>query len=367
MDRRGEMPPPPQTVTSAPWAKQSIGSMPLPMAPTRAPWARPTADQTVAMDEERPSGSGQAGATDVNGKAVQAHKAITSRADIDRFLNSEAGKDFMAFISALNDSVRGKVLSDPCAISPACHSLLEVLTELDNWISEFPPAQHQARYGNPAYRIWHARLTEESQRLIQKVLPENMPATMELAGYLCDSFGNATRIDYGTGHETTFVALLYCLSKLGVFAAEDRQALVTHVFLAYLQLMRRLQTTYWLEPAGSHGVWGLDDYCFMPFLWGSAQLIGSRSVRPDSIHDPKLLNMHAGEYLYMEAIHFITRVKKGPMGEHSPMLTDISAVPTWEKINSGMLKMYRAEVLEKVPIMQHFLFGSIIRFPASKR
>ena len=35
----------------------------------------------------------------------------------------------------------------------------------------------------------------------------------ELASYFADSFGNATRIDYGTGHETTFVALLYCLVR----------------------------------------------------------------------------------------------------------------------------------------------------------
>lgn len=52
-------------------------------------------------------------------------------------------------------------------------------------------------------------------------------------------------------------------------------------------------------------------------------------------------------------------MKKGPFYEHSPTLYDISAVPYWGKINKGMVKMYKAEVLGKFPVIQHFPIGKV--------
>ena len=36
-------------------------------------------------------------------------------------------------------------------------------------------------------------------------------------------------------------------------------------------------------------MWGLDDYCFLPFYFGSSQLLSHDSVRPNSIHRDDVL------------------------------------------------------------------------------
>jgi len=44
------------------------------------------------------------------------------------------------------------------------------------------------------------------------------------------------------------------------------------------------------------------------------------------------------------------------------MLDDISRTLTsWEKVSSGMLKLFQGEVLDKRPVVQHFEFGEIFQ------
>lgn len=289
-------------------------------------------------------------------------KQIQSSDDILRFHSSFSGQNFLGFVASLCQSVRGRKISDPCHLSPTLSAILAILDTLIDFIDSIPPLQQSSRYGNYAYRSWHDRMLASSEEFMIRIGDAAAAATIELAPYFSDSFGNYSRIDYGTGHETNFMAWLYCLARLGVIREQDYQSVVCRVFVKYLDLMRRLQLDYCLEPAGSHGVWGLDDYHFLPFVFGSAQLVGHKYMKPKSIHNQDILDNFAHEYLYLSGIVFIKKMKKGPFAEHSPLLDDISGVAKWEKVNSGLLKMYRAEVLEKVPVMQHFLFGSLIKW-----
>ncbi|TPX49462.1 hypothetical protein SeMB42_g01579 [Synchytrium endobioticum] len=292
-------------------------------------------------------------------------RQILTKDDLDRFHASATCRHLQDFLWRLNDSVREKSLLSETIQSVATVTLLEILDTLDSWISEIHPAtETKSRFGNPSFQIWFDRLADNVENQTAQIVTIHN-AVPEVATYLLHSFGDRKRIDYGTGHELSFIAFLYCLEKLGYLSPHDYPALLLNVFWRYIRVMRSLQLAYWLEPAGSHGVWGLDDYHFLPFMFGSSQLINHKYIRPKSIHDPDLVDEYSKHYMYLACIKFINSVKTVSLRWHSPMLDDISGVKTWSKVNEGMIKMYKAEVFGKLPIMQHFRFGSLIAFEGS--
>ncbi|CAK7262601.1 Serine/threonine-protein phosphatase 2A activator 1 [Sporothrix epigloea] len=359
-------------------------------------------------------------------------KCINDGPDVSRFLVSKAYRDIGIFIMQLNHALCPRRItentaggsSSSVAVSasntttftlqspkrsgdpPSVKRLQALLARITAFIDEAPPDPGPRRFGNVSFRVWQKLLAERVEKgLLEEYITiggynlseegaaarDNgeesegpVSAMDEVKAYFLGSFGSAQRLDYGTGHELSFLAFLGCLWKLRVFADGDvgadgeavERSLVFGVLEPYFVVVRKLILTYTLEPAGSHGVWGLDDHAFLPYIFGSAQLTrpidalgaepmpqeGSapRAPKPSDIMNPETVEVQRQLNLYFSAIGFINDVKKGPFWEHSPILFDVSGIRDgWGKINKGMIKMFNAEVLSKFPVVQHFVFGSL--------
>lgn len=292
-------------------------------------------------------------------------RRILSKKDHDLFVAAPAYNLILAFVFGLSDAVVDKPISatKDSDLSPAVQTINALLDEASELVKQSPPdEQGGSRFGNKRFRDFLDNVKERAPSWHKKLgIKDEGDAIAEAVTYLGQSFGNRMRIDYGSGHELNFLMWLLCLYQLGVVTKSDFAALVLRVFVKYLQVMRLVQSTYYLEPAGSHGVWGLDDYQFLPFLFGASQLLHHPFITPLAIHQQLTIEEFGHDYLYLDQVNFVnsTKTVQG-LRWHSPMLDDISAAKSWSKVEGGMRRMFVAEVLNKLPVMQHFLFGSLI-------
>lgn len=169
-------------------------------------------------------------------------KRINDGDDVSFFLASRAYTDIMTFILQLNASmfprriadtdtgtekIKQWKLQDPDVQYPSVvQNLAVLLRKLGDVIDEAPPDPGPRRFGNISFRKWHQIVEERIPSLLDEHLPAqvlalnsttHVSAKAEIQVYLLGSFGSSQRLDYGTGHELSFLAFLGCLWKLGAF------------------------------------------------------------------------------------------------------------------------------------------------------
>lgn len=191
-------------------------------------------------------------------------KKINEGQDVPAFLTSKAYCDIITFILQLNYAMFPSYISSSAAslgnsqtwelntsiivFSNTVNRLRNLLADIENIIDETPPDPGPRRFGNISFRKWAECVEGRSKILLECHLPTDILRVRvtsetdphdELASYLLGSFGSSQRLDYGTGHELSFLAFLGGIWKLGGFGeskspGDEERGIVVGVIEPYV-------------------------------------------------------------------------------------------------------------------------------------
>jgi serine/threonine-protein phosphatase 2A activator len=122
--------------------------------------------------------------------------------------------------------------SDAVQFSAPVRQLQRLLSKLEDIVQEVPPDTGPRRFGNISFRRWHEVLTSRASEFLRECLPaelldrcsptgQGVTAEAELKAYFLGSWGSGQRLDYGTGHELSFLAFLGAIWKLNGFPQSE--------------------------------------------------------------------------------------------------------------------------------------------------
>lgn len=144
-------------------------------------------------------------------------RRILSPRDHALFLQSPTYHLLSSFVFSLSDAVRdcpASAIKDE-EIGPTARAVLRVLDGVEGVLRRCPPEdQGGSRFGNKGFRRFLDALAEECEEWHEAVGVQGSDAIDEVSTYLMNSFGNGTRIDYGSGHELNFIVWLYVVNPI---------------------------------------------------------------------------------------------------------------------------------------------------------
>lgn len=280
---------------------------------------------------------------------------INSENFFETWKSSCAYKDISRVLETLIFSVKSTPRVQKTPKNKIILKILDIFHKILNVMNEIE-VSHERTFGDKSFQVWLEKIEKMKDDLFSGVINNE-----EAIYYFLNSFGNSSRVDFGTGHELNFLAFVVCLFKLGVVNEGDSQDIVFCLFWEYWNCFISLQNKFHLPPAGSNGSWGVDDYVILPFVFGSSQLIGNKIITPNNIIDKNLSTIHKDEYSYCKWIAYLYDSKKGNLEINSRVLYSLSSISDFQKIYNGMINLFYGEVMNKYVIFQQFKFGKLLK------
>jgi len=174
-------------------------------------------------------------------------KKIHDGEDVQTWLTTRAYVDIMTFLPQLNIAMfpvdgassttpgPSRTVSATEITSLSVLSLQVLIRKVESYIKEAPPDPGPTRFGNKSFRTWYGLVESRLPDLLSEHLPQSVidleedsdsevSAATELKSYLLGSFGSSERLDYGTGHELSFLAFIGGIWKLGGFPSSEARS-----------------------------------------------------------------------------------------------------------------------------------------------
>ncbi|GAA5851970.1 hypothetical protein JCM3766R1_003038 [Sporobolomyces carnicolor] len=242
-----------------------------------------------------------------------------------------------------------------------------------------PVSEHDKK---EAFTLFRAKLAQEVTQLHLEILPSLSRADAvipEVSFHLVRAFGSLARLDYGTGHELSFLLYLVALRRISVLRDDDDDSkrIVDDVWPRYWRVTDRIRDTFELAIAGRRGVWKKKeredaDHPERVYFDQGASEARAHPSRSKSNTSLSNLNVSSSTTLHLlRSIFSRRRRRRGPSPSSSqvPSLSSSSSSSSSKpRPNSefdelcDLIKLYDKTVLTSLPALLHLRFGSILPF-----
>ncbi|XP_017037504.1 serine/threonine-protein phosphatase 2A activator [Drosophila kikkawai] len=301
---------------------------------------------------------------------------IQSTLDIDVWRSSEAFYNLISYLNDVSTEVQGVLSSASFPVSENIRRLTTIFDKLDEIVTSSPPAfqvvdtmaSASLDLGNKGYRRFSRIMLRDIYQILEEALPVNKCSYVnELGQYLSGAFGSSTKIEYGTGHELSFLFFMCGLFEAKILRREqDLAASALILFDRYLKFVRRMQVLYSVVSANCQGAYGLDKFQFVPYIWGAAQLCHGAPFSPQKMLDENIVEEYKTEYMLIDCVRHVYDTAGGSFARHSSQLWSLAALSSWMKIHRGLMFMYMEDILLDFDSLSALRFGELMPFEKAK-